>query len=114
MNQKSKTGVVALALALISIGSFAQGSPSSNPKWVSDSGYWIVESNIHTPLNHIIWFYNNDNVLVYKEIVTGVKLNPARRKVKMKLKKVLEASLVAWDEKGRTKEDGTLVKTILR
>jgi hypothetical protein len=57
----------------------------------------VVESN--TPLDHIIRFYNNDNELLHKETLTGIKLNPERRKVKMELKKVLESSVLAWEKK---------------
>jgi len=90
MKQKTKTCMTAIALSLLSFCSFAQEEqPTTIPRWVSDKGHWVVESNIHSPLDHIIWFYNNDNVLIYKETVSGIKLNPDKRKVKMKLNKML-------------------------
>ena len=46
---------------------FAQDKARDTPEWVSDKGWWVVESNIHTPKKHIVYFYNNDGVLVYKE-----------------------------------------------
>lgn len=87
------------------MGSFAQLIPSQQdrrpkfPSWVSDKGYWVVESNIHSPLHHVIRFYNNDNELLYKETLTGIKLDPEKRKVKMKLKKILESTVLAWKKK---------------
>ncbi len=100
---------------------FGQRVPSQQerrpkfPDWVSDKGYWVVESNIHSPLDHIITFYNNENELLYKETITGVKLNPEKRKVKMKLKKVLESAVLAWEKKkdGQTSgEEIALVKSV--
>jgi hypothetical protein len=115
MKQKTKTWVAALTLSLVSLYSFAQGEQkATTPRWVSDKGYWVVESNIHSPLDHIIWFYNNDNVLVYKETVTGIKLNTDRRRVKMKLKKVLESSILAWVRKKAPEENKKYVAAILK
>ena len=28
------------------------------PKWVSEKGFWVVETNTHTPGRNIIYFYN--------------------------------------------------------
>lgn len=87
------------------MGSFAQLISSQKdrrpkfPSWVSDKGYWVVESNINSPLNHIVRFYNNDNELLYRENLTGVKLDPEKRKVKMKLKKVLESTVLTLEKK---------------
>jgi hypothetical protein len=113
MKQKIKPLMLAAGLSFFFLCSFAQ-EEQFIPRWVSDKGYWVVESNIHTPKNNTIWFYNNDNVLVYKETLTGISLNPNKRKVKMKLKRILESSVTAWDERGKPNEDGTLVKTILK
>jgi len=116
MKQKTKTWVAAIALSFFSFCSFAQEETvvTAAPRWVSDKGYWVVESNIHSPLNHIVWFYNNDNVLIYKEAVTGIKLNEAKRKIKMKLKKVLEASVTAWEQKRVMEENKDYVAAMLK
>jgi len=104
MKQKTKTWIAALTLSLISICSCAQEhQPTRIPRWVSEKGYWVVESNINTPLDHIIWFYDNDNVLIHKETVSGIRLNVKKTKVKMKLKKALESAITAW-EKNKTQE----------
>jgi hypothetical protein len=115
MRQQAKTWMAAMVLSLFSLCSFAQEETQTPaPRWVSDKGYWVVEGNIHTPLNHTVWFYNNDDVLIYKEVVTGIKLNAAKRKVKMKLKKVLEASVVAWEKRRIPEENKDYVAAILR
>ncbi|MBL7742599.1 MAG: hypothetical protein JNN00_03905 [Chitinophagaceae bacterium] len=115
MKQKAKTWMAALALTFISLCSFAREEQpaSTTPRWVSDKGYWVVESNIHSPFDHIIRFYNNDDILIYKETVTGVRLNPAKRKVKMKLKKVLDASVLAWEQNRVPEENKEYVASIL-
>lgn len=113
MKQQLRTIAILALLSLFGAGAFAQETENAVPRWASDRGYWVVESNIHTPLNHTVRFYNNDNILVYQETLTGVKLNPDRRRTKMKLKKILESSVTAWEKKGAKSEDIGLVKAIL-
>lgn len=91
-------------LSLISMGSFAQlpfqqERRSKFPGWVSEKGYWVIEGNIKSPLDHVVRFYDNDNNMVYKETFTGIKMNPEKRKVKMKLKKILESAILAQENK---------------
>jgi hypothetical protein len=119
MTHKRRSWIFIAVLSLISMGTFGQlteskeGGKPKFPRWVSDKGYWVVESNINTPKDHIIRFYNTDNVLVYKETLAGVKLNPEKTKVKMKLKKILESSIVAWEKKKQRNEEKALVKSVL-
>ena len=76
-------------------------------------GYWIIESNIHVPKQYTVRFYNNDQVMVYKEEVKGVHLKVEKRKVKMHLKRVLETALVAWNKQQQAKEnEGWVVNAI--
>jgi hypothetical protein len=84
------------------------------PSWISDKGWWVVESNIHTPKQHIVYFYNKDGVLVYKEKIEGLRLNAARRNVKIQLKQVLETSVLAWEKQHQPKENEALVVNQLR
>ena len=109
-----KKTIVAAILSLFTLASFAQESRPAVPKWVSDKGYWVVENNINDPFNHIIRFYNNDNVMIYKETLSGVHLNTEKRKVKMKLKKVLETSAFAWEQKKTPEEEKQYVLAILK
>ncbi len=83
------------------------------PRWVSEKGYWVVESNIHVPKQYTVRFYNNDQVMVYKEQVQGIVLKLERRRVKMNLRKVLEAAVLAWEKQRQTKEnEGWVVNAI--
>lgn len=92
----------------------AQDTGQAIPKWISKKGYWVVESNIHDPLNHQVRFYNNDDILLYKETITGVKLDPDRKRVKMRLKKVLDTTLLAWEKNHKPEEDKNYVLAILK
>jgi hypothetical protein len=96
-------------LIAFSMNCAAQEEKPFTPKWVSPNGYWVVESNIKTPLSSIIYFYNNDNQVIYKEKLDGVRINIKKRKTLMGLRKILEASVVAWNAKQSPGENRLLV-----
>ena len=79
-----------IVLSLLCLAVQAQEEPvvTSTPKWVSDKGFWVVESNVNNRDESIIFFYNNNKVQVYKEVVNGKQLNLKKRKTLMTLKKV--------------------------
>jgi len=115
MKQIIKTGAFALALSLISFYSFAQEEQkAATPKWVSEKGYWVVESNIHSPLDHTVRFYNNDDVLIYKETISGTKINFKKTKVKMKLKRALESAILVWEKNKIPEENKEYISVLLR
>lgn len=106
-----KTG---LFIAMLTFAYFiAPAQEYHTPKWVSEKGYWVVEGNVKTPLDHTIRFYNNENMLVYTESLKGMKLNTNKRKVKMKLKKALESAIIAWESKNEKLDGMALVKNSL-
>lgn len=84
------------------------------PAWVSSKGYWVVESNLNSPLQHVVRFYNNQRQLLYTENLRGVKLDPKQRKVKMKLKKVLESTVANWEIRKIAEEDKAYVARQLK
>jgi hypothetical protein len=102
-----------LAVTVFAVACYSQ-SETKNPKWLSEKGYWMIESNVKTPKSSTLYFYNNDNVLVYKEKVEGVKVKINRTKVKMSLKNILEQSVTAWEQKHIIKENDYLVATALK
>jgi hypothetical protein len=115
MKQKFKSLVAALIFVVISSCSLVQAqSQVAIPKWVPDKGYWVLESNIHSPLEHTVLFYNNENTLIYKETITGMRLNPKKARVKMKLKKALETALTAWERNGRSEENKEYLSAALK
>lgn len=115
MKKKIKCLIVFLTFVVISSCSVAQSQTHERvPKWVSDKGYWVLESNIHSPLEHTVLFYNNENILVYKESISGMRLNPKKTSVKMKLKKALEAALMACQKTGTTEENKQYLSAALK
>ena len=98
---KKVSGLFAIIILLCAVGiSVAAQEPTpfeqKVPRWVSAKGYWMVESNINAPRHSYVYFYNNENVLVHKETIDGVKLSVNKRRTKMKLKKALEIVVDAW------------------
>lgn len=74
------------------------------PKYVSDKGYWVVEGNIHNKQEHTIHFYNNNDLKIYQETIPG-KLNLNRHKTLMHMKRMLDAAVIAWEQKRPVNEN---------
>ncbi len=75
------------------------------PGWVSAKGYWVVESNRHNPNDHIVYFYTNDQMLIYKENLKGVVLPLQKRRTKMQLKRALETCMAGWEKDHTVREN---------
>jgi len=106
--------MLAAAFVLTATLSFAQQESTRSLSWVSEKGYWVVESNTQTPLQHTVRFYTNEDVLVYTENISGIRLNPDKRKVKMKLKQVLETSVTAWQKSNQPESNRNYIARILQ
>jgi hypothetical protein len=111
---KTKWIITAIIGLMIQAPAFAQDKPTISPEWVSEKGWWMVESNIHTPKQHIVYFYNNDGLLVYKEKIEGMRLKPEKRGTKMRLKKALETAVLTWEQQHQVKENESLVVNSLK
>jgi hypothetical protein len=108
MKKSIKQFFVIASLLMLGTVAVAQEESSTTlvaPRWVSEKGYWVAESNVNSPKQCTIRFYNNDHVMVYSEKVDGVVLKLEKAKVKMHLKKVLESSIVAWEAKRKASEN---------
>lgn len=110
---------LSLLLSLIATAAFAQQeeetvTPPPVPKWVSEKGYWVIESSKAKPSNNTLFFYNHDHVLVYKEKVDGFVFNINKRSIKMRLKKVLDQSVLAYEQKRTASENEMWVMNLLR
>ena len=107
--------MTAAAILLLTINASAQNDKKENTApWVSSKGYWVIETNVKTPLQHTVRFYTNDDVLVYTEKVEGIRLNPEKRKIKMKLKEVLETAAIAWERNKTAESDKNYVTAVLK
>jgi len=106
MKRKILTISAGFILWLFTLPATAQEDVRPVPSWVSDRGYWVVENNVNAS---IVYFYNNDNQLVYKERVNSV-LNMDRRRTKLRLTKLLEQAVTAR-EKGKPAQGSLVDKT---
>lgn len=93
---------MALGLAgLAGLAGFAQDEnsvPARRPGWVSDKGFWVVESNVKSPEQSTIYFYSNAGELVYSEqVAQPLKLH--KRKTLMQIKCALETAVAASENK---------------
>ena len=78
---------------------------SKMPKWLSNKGFWILETQRSTPKNSIVYFYNNEQVLIYKETINNKRINVAQKKVRKQLEAVLEQALANWQKEKVVKEN---------
>jgi hypothetical protein len=111
---KKRNWLLAMAFLMTALTSFALDTGDPVPRWVSDKGWWVVESNMHHPGQYTIYFYNRDGVQVYKEKLEGVRLDLRKPKTKMKLKRVLETAVTAWEQQHTDRENEALVINQLR
>ena len=91
--------ITSILLLLFSLTTKAQSDEPKpkTPKWLSDKGYWVVESNKKTPKDAIVYFYNNENILVYKEEVRNKKLKLNRKKNLLRLKAALDEAVTGYE-----------------
>ena len=96
MKQQLKTGLILSLFMLLTIAGTAQNRSAAET--TSAMGFWVAESNLSSPMDHVLRFYTNNNELVYTETLNGVKLKLAKKKIRVKLKEVLESSILAWQK----------------
>lgn len=99
-----KTLIITVVLAFCGFNIIAQ------EKTVIKEGNWVVVSNIKTPKNSTVMFYNDKQELIYSEIITNKRLNIERKKVKLVLNQVLEKAI----ETEKVISDKNLVITALK
>lgn len=90
------TGI--LAITSIELNAQEETPAATTPEWVSEKGYWVVESNKKTPKDATVYFYTNDHQMVYKEEVKGRKLKLNRNKTLLHLKAVLEEAITSHEK----------------
>jgi len=81
---------------------------SKTPKWMCQKGFWVIQGNVHSPKVSTIYFYNNDQELVYKEQVYK-RINANKLKTRKHLEFVLNQSVTAWQKERVFKENQQLV-----
>jgi hypothetical protein len=106
--------ITAFFLCNATVCSAQKEATPGKAEWVSDKGFWVVESNVHNPKNSVVYFYTLDRVLVYKETLNGVKLKLKKKKVLLHLKGVLEQSVTAWEAQHVATENKMLLAVALK
>lgn len=101
-----------LILFAITVSSINVSAQKKNT--IPDNGFWELVSNIHVKKTTLVQYYTNDGNLIYEEKITGVKLNPERRKTLMRLKEGLEEAMIAWNEKKETLHDKNWVSILVK
>src|SRR6185312_2626680 len=114
MKQHLKTMMVLSSVFLISIFVSAQGNKTTPVNTWMEKGYWVVESNVHSPLINIIYIYSNNDSLIYKEKIEGMKINIKKHAVRKKLDKVVAITLFAFSNQKQRDDKDWLVKNILK
>jgi hypothetical protein len=103
MNKRFKAQTLIIGFMITALSVTAQEEETAPitsviPKYVSDKGYWVVEGNIHNKQQHTIHFYNNADLQVYQQRITG-SLKLKKRKILMHMKRMLDTAVVAWEQR---------------
>jgi hypothetical protein len=94
INPHYRSALFATALWL-SLSAFTFGQGRQNRQSISPSrGFWVVESQ--PKQNCVVFFYNDDDQLVYKETLAKKRLNLKQAKTRESLNAVLEQALRQW------------------
>ena len=79
-----------LSLSAFTFGQGRQTRQSTSPS----QGFWVVESQ--PKQNCVVFFYTNDNQLIYKENLAKKRINLKQAKTREGLNAVLEQALQQW------------------
>jgi hypothetical protein len=74
----------------------------------ASGGTWVVESNISSPKDQVIKFYNSKLELIYEERVSNRKIRYEKERIKKALNKTLEIAL----RNDKKLEPGTFVSVL--
>lgn len=103
---------IVIGWALITIGVMAHAQDITAAKTTLPYQFpnWVIESNVKTPKNHIIKFYNAQQELIYQEEIVGKKINVAKPRVVKMLNKVL----VQVNAQSKQIKEGVIVAALLK
>ncbi len=81
---------------------------------VPEGGYWVVETAPRPNRQSVAYFYNTDNVLVYKEQLKKVRVNIRRIQVAESLNTVLTQALREYAATRQMRADQNWVAAQIR
>jgi len=111
---KKSISLLAATFAVIFFLSVSGSHAQTTGKFHQDKGYFVLVSNMGVKNVTTVQFYNNSDVLIYEEEVTGLKFNLNRRKVINMLNEGLEKAIVAWSKNPEFQKDKDLLTSIVR
>lgn len=79
-----------LSVTAATFGQGRQNRLTNSPR----EGYWVIESQ--PKQKSVALFYNDDNQLIYKEVLAKKRLNIKQTKTQESLNAVLEQALRQW------------------
>ncbi|GAB3929009.1 hypothetical protein [Larkinella terrae] len=82
--------ILFLSVTVTSFGQGRQNRLTNSPR----EGFWVVESQ--PKQKSVALFYNDDNQLIYKEVLLKKRLNLKQAKTRESLNAVLEQALRQW------------------
>ncbi|HEV7332469.1 MAG TPA: hypothetical protein VGN63_15635 [Flavisolibacter sp.] len=97
MKPKLLSIIPAVAFFFFTFPASAQNETASQPpSWISNAGYWVVESNRQQPKEAVVYYYTNAHVLVYKEEIKNKKLKLTNPATLLRLKQSLEVAVASY------------------
>ena len=72
-----------------------------------DQGFWVIQNNVKSPKESVVFFYNSNKELIFKQTVSGKKLKVSRPKIVRRLNAALDEAIIAWN---RAKSEGWAVR----
>jgi hypothetical protein len=99
MNMKAQHTKAAF-LGMICMVVFSAFTMAGNGKKmvVSEKGYWVIESNIRSPRESRVHYYNNQHQLVHTETISGRKLKIENRKTLLALKEKTDLAVDLYEK----------------
>jgi hypothetical protein len=110
-NQFSTVIIVVLALVQLSV---SKATGQSRAACVPVNGYWVLVSNVHVKNKTTVQFYNNENLLMYEEVVQGQKMDISKLKTLRSLKKGLDYAFIAYNQQKKALFDKNWVAVNLK
>jgi len=111
---KKSINIIAAALTVIALfignSSFAQSTKTIDQQ----EGYFVLVSNKAEKKVTTVQFYNNANVLMYEEKVTGVKFNLNRKKIIDMLNQGLQKATLAFNAKPEVQKNQDWMAAIVK
>lgn len=79
----------AILISTLLVANLALSAPAQDKKTATDFPFWVIESNVKTPKNSTIKFYNAKQELIYQETVNGKRVKTEKPKIQASLNSIL-------------------------